>query len=325
MSERWQPLRERLEGDSGLRLLALLMATLTYYAVQTETGEEVDFEVPVVVKKERGVAILEQNPMTATVRLRGSQEDLLRVDHRALTIEVTPKPADVESSEALIPLAPGDVQGARYVRPLRVQPPAVRLVFDREAAATLPVAKPKIVGTPLVGKAEVDYEPQVVRLRGPKRRLEELKKAGEGTLQTEPVDVDGRVKSFTRVLRVLPPGDTWVSDIEPSTVTARVSIVTKSAVREWPAVPVRTLAAPGAPRAVALDPPLVQVTVEGTPDVVERLTPESLTVFVDTDGLDGGGTYTLPVTVHVRDATDLRVAVAPDAVKTTLAAPRPEP
>jgi len=315
MPERWEAVRDALLDNRGLKLMALLLAVLTYYAVRTETGYEVDYEVPVQVKMERGIAILEQNPMAVRVRFRGSQEDLLRLDVRKLKAVVQPSAGDTESAEAEIPVRAGDIDGMQHVRPLRIEPPMVKLVFDREIGTIASVAKPKIVGTPLVGKAEVEFEPQSVRIRGPKRRLDELKRDGQVVVQTEPVDVDGRVKSFTKQIRVVPPGDTWVSQIEPSTVTAKVSIVSATLTRQWKDVPVLALSGPGAQSDVLFEPPAVSVTLEGSAEQLDRLTQNAMTVFVDCVALDQTGAYQLPVAVHIVDAPELRISVEPDSVK----------
>jgi len=70
---------------------------------------------------------------------------------------------------------------------VRMEPRVVRLTFDREIETTFAVAKPQTVGTPLMGRVEVEYEPAEVRIRGPKRRLEDLLRYGNGCVSTEPV------------------------------------------------------------------------------------------------------------------------------------------
>lgn len=316
MPDRWWTAILRVVTASwGLKALAVVAAVLTYYAIRTETGYEVEYEVPVIVRMEPGIAIREQNPMAVRVRFRGSQEDLLRLDHRKLQVVINPTGEDRKNLEASVPVKPGDVRGAEHVRTLGVDPSSVSLSFDREIGTTAVVAKPKTVGTPLVGKAEVEFEPQVVHLRGPKRRLDELKKDGQIVVQTEPVDVDGRVKSFTRQVRVVPPGDTWVSQIEPSTVTAKVSIVTKSATRDWNDVPVMALVGRGAQNAIAFDPPAVRVIVEGGSEDLDRLPQNAVTAFVDCTALDPSGSYQLPVQVHMSDASSLKTSVDPPSVK----------
>jgi len=302
----------------GLKALAVIAAAVTYYAIREETGYEVDYEVPVTVKMEPGVAIREQNPMAVRVRFRGSQEDLLRLDHRKLQVVVSPAADDRERAEAEIAVRPGDVRGVEHVRTLRVDPAVVRLGFDREISMTAVVAKPKTVGTPLVGKAEVEFDPQTVHLRGPKRRLDELKKDGQIVVQTEPVDVDGRVKSFVRQVRVVPPGDTWVSQIDPMTVTAKVSIVTKSATREWAGVPVLALVGGGWQGEIAFDPASVKVVVDGGPEDLAQLPQDAVTVFADCAKLDRSGSYQLPLAAHVAPFPSMAaVSVDPPSVKVT--------
>jgi YbbR domain-containing protein len=206
------------------------------------------------------------------------------------------------------------------VTAVRVFPSVVKLTFDREIETTFAVAKPQTIGVPLMGKADLDYEPNAVRVRGPKRRLEELARSGNGQLTTEPVDVDGRVESFSKTVRIVPPADTWLSHIEPSEVMVKVGIVSRSATREWKNLPVLALTDTASAARYAIEPAGVNVTLEGRAEVLEKIEHAALAVFVNCTGVKGADAFDAPVVVHLPTPMDVVIKVEPPAVKVTVAA-----
>ena len=65
---------------------------------------------------------------------------------------------------------------------------------------------PRRSGSPLIGKVEIDYEPADRHVRGPEAAPGGIEATGHDVVSTEPMDVDGRVESFTQAVRVLSAG-----------------------------------------------------------------------------------------------------------------------
>ncbi|MBN1558209.1 MAG: hypothetical protein JW951_08690 [Lentisphaerae bacterium] len=311
MNNKLQRFGRALANNWGLKLLALLLAALSFFAIRGATSFEERYDVPVEVKVEPGIAILDQNPRTVEVAVRGSREDLARLDETDIRAVVRCKASDPAGSER-VHIRSRDIEGVRGARIERIRPNIVMLTFDREAEKEVPVVKPKTVGQPLIGKAELSYEPKTVRIRGPMRRLT------IDEVYTEPVDVSGRIESFTREVRVLPPGDTWVSRIEPSRVTVQVNITARTVERTWDAVPVLALVRPGGAYRVDIEPPAVTVTVKGRAEIVETLAADAIQVYANIPEVDLNATYELPVTVHLPAGVDLQGTAEPPTVKVTL-------
>ncbi len=291
-----------------LKLLAFVLAVMSFFAIRGATSFEVPYDIPLVVEVEKGIAILDQEPRTVQVTFRGSREDLRRLEPNSIRAVVKTESATLEKSDH-VPVGPANVEGHSPARVVSVKPGTVRLIFDRETSKRVPVAKPRTDGTPLIGRVEIDYEPKEVTLRGPHRRLAQTE-----MVRTAPVDVDGRVESFTKRIPVLSPGDTWISQIEPPEIMVKVSIVTESATRQWEKVPVRAFVDPGAPVRVSMDPRTVDISLHGRAEVLEGIEATDLTVFVDCMGLKDTATYQLPVNCHLPPGTDLAVQVDPEMV-----------
>lgn len=309
MVNRRQKIKDVVMENRLLKLLALISSFMVIYAIQQVTNQLDEFEVPIVIHKESGIAVLSQDARTAYVTGRGSLDDLKRLDPERLRVEVSPKGIDIAGTEQ-IPIGPRNVQGIpRGVSITKVRPGVINVTFDREIMRTVNIAKPELVGHPLLGHAEVDYDPKLATVRGPEQQLGNLK-----ILRTNPIDVDGAVDSFTTEVRILTDAGADAWDISPARITARVSIVTESIEREWPQLPVSALRGSGKALQLTLNPEHVDFSVLGSPQAVNRIELEDIRVFVDCSNIDKPGAYSLPVLVYLRDGADVSTAVNPSMV-----------
>jgi YbbR domain-containing protein len=303
----------RFEGfvrnDPGLKLLALGLAVISFFAIRGATSDEETLEVPVEVKVEKGVAVLAQDPLTVEVTLRGSREDINSLDPEELKVVVRPKSSDPDQPEEIIMITTGDLEGAARLRVREIRPNSVSVTFDREASKMVAVNKPEVVGKPFRGKVEVEYEPMYVVIHGSHRGLKETEH-----VDTEPVDVDGRVQSFTKRVRVLQPGNAWVSRIEPPEVTARVNIFTRIVDRVWTNVPVQALVLPGKRPAMRMVPEAVNVNVRGRAEIVEAMSNDWVKVVVDCMNLESGVTNRRPAETLLPPGLDVTATIVPASI-----------
>jgi YbbR domain-containing protein len=318
MSKFGSTTKKVLLNNWALKVLALILAFITYQSIKDAISFEVPFEIPVEVDVEKGIAILDQNPRTVEVTFQGSRADLKQLTHGQMKVVLTPKATNPSGSE-LITITPGNVEGAAGVRVVKIRPKDVQLTFDRESEKKVAIAKPKVRGAPLIGKVEIDYQPKTATIRGPKRRLDE-----KSILDTEPIDVDGRVQSFTKLVKILPPADSMVTEIEPSEVEVTVSIVTDTVSRDWTNVTVTAMTRPGLGYTITVDPATVNIQLHGRKDLVAGIKDSDLTAFVDCMSLTPGSTKQLPVNVYFPIGPELTATVLPETVKVTASHP-PKP
>lgn len=297
----------------GLKLLAIALAILSFQAVRSVTSDTVRYDLPLQVDLPQGIAIHSQDPQTVTVVFRGSTEDLGQLELSKPRVVVDPKGIDYEGSVDLL-IGRKDVERVSGVSVVKVEPGSVSLRFDREIDIPMDVAPPRMTGLPGIGKAEISYEPTSVKIWGPKRRLEQRKFL---EVNTEAVDVDGRVASFTKWVRVIPPEE-WVSHIDPPEVQVKVSIVTESVSRQWTNIAVVAAMKPGDMKDVFLEPPAVNVVLQGRAEVLEGIAASSIRLFVDCADLAGAGTYELPVNVHLPRRLAVKAQVVPKVIKVVL-------
>lgn len=310
MANRFRPLNAAVVNNWKIKLLALVLAALSFYAIRGKTSIEVRYDIPLEVEVEEGVAILEQEPRTVQVTFRGSRQDLRDLEPALMRAVVSPKETDASGSRE-VELSHRNIEGATGVSVAQIRPRTARITFDREVERRLPVAKPKIRGKPLIGRAEIDYEPRVVLVRGPKRRLE-IKE-----VFTEPIDVDGRVESFMKKVRVL-SGDTWISEIEPSEITISVTIVTDTVTREFEDIAVLAIVSKNDPSRISFTPDRVKVAIHGPAETLDSIPEGAIRVFVDCVDLEPAATYDLPVNVHVPSRVDVNPVAEPGTVRVVL-------
>jgi len=316
MKPKRRRVRRFFTRDWRLKLAALVLAALSFYAIRGLTGLEINYDVPLQVEVGKGVAILERETQTVQVTFRGSPEDLRRLEQKRLKAVLRPREVVLEGSET-VPVGPRNIEGASGVTVVKVKPSAVALTFDREEEKLVSVEPPQTTGTPLIGRAELSYEPKSVTVRGPHLRLEKLE-----SVTTEPVDVDGRVEPFSRTVRVLRPSDAWEPVIEPAEITVRVDIVKEIVTRKIENVPVLAIVTPESETDLLFDPPLVTVSIRGRPAVIDGIEKRRVKAFVDCVDLDMAATNRVPIVVHLPPvAGTVDVASEPETVRVIRAEP----
>ncbi|NPV69614.1 MAG: hypothetical protein HPY55_03070 [Firmicutes bacterium] len=249
---------------------------------------------------------------TPEVALKGPKSKMQSVQKVVGEVDVAGAAADVTRA---IDLRAVDGDG-REVKLVTVNPKQIEI---RVAMKPLPPAKmvkvvPQIVGTARAGfrVADVTTVPKEVRVRGPADKLGAL-----NSIRTYGVDVSGQSYDVDKQAElVLPPG----FSVEQRTVLVRVAIVEDRIQRTFQAIPVRIQnVSPGQFR-FNVNPPSVDVTIEGRRDQVEALNADDIAQkiqpFINAAGL-GAGSHELRVQVPVSDEFSLE-KVTPENVTLTL-------
>jgi YbbR domain-containing protein len=300
-------------NNLGLKVTAILLALMCFYGIREATSKERVYEVPVEVEVEadRKIAVLDKDPPTVRISVRGSFEDLqaFAVDLSPVKAVVHAEAADPASGEQ-VPIRPRDIVGVSGVRVVSVEPGAVNLTFDHEIKRDIRVAKPEMVGLPLIGKAELSYTPKKVTVWGPKSALEK-----QQFVSTKAVDVTGRAATFTTHVPVLSPHGTGVSRVEPDEITVKVEIVTEAVTRQFTNATIRAVLDPKSKSTVRFEPEIVTVSLHGRAEIVNKVSENSVRVFVDCADLDTSATYELPVNVLLPPGVDAAARANPKMVK----------
>jgi YbbR domain-containing protein len=296
-----------------LKIMAFMLALVTWYAVRDATSfETVVRDVKIEVQLREGMAIQHQSAATVEVTLRGALEDVRRIDNRRVRILVDLRDLGVADRRQVL-LTDDNVEGVRGLTVVELSPSRLSLAVDREEEKRVPV-RGRVVGKPQAGEVrEVVCEPSIVLVRGPAQKLKMLE-----ILDTQPVDVDGRIVSFAKRVGVVPPEDNWPARIEPAEVQVKIEISGQGQQREWRQLPVGVLLEAGSGRRVELEPARVDLIVQGTAESLAALLVNPPGIYVDAVGLTVGIVQELPVRIHGLEGLGVTAGANPDRVRVTV-------
>ncbi|MEL7610008.1 MAG: CdaR family protein [Bacillota bacterium] len=256
---------------------------------------EVQYEGTLPANYWAGVPVLSRD----TVEIRGATQDVNRVSRAVCYVALTDR---IQSYNDAVNVVFLDRDGAE------VNP---GLFIGETAAVTvkLPVLPKKTVPLDLDGallgldSLPVNYEivekktnPETVDIVGPKELLNAIDK-----LELESIDLSGRKENVLEQLDIKVPDGVQV--IGSSTVEAFINIQEKPLERAFVQRPV-TVVGLGKGLRATLNPELVDVLIKGRISLVSSLKNTDIKLKIDVTGLNTG-TYTLPVTVEIKNADTL--------------------
>lgn len=287
----WQAMR----NNRNLKLVALLLAALSWYAIREFTSfTTVVRQVHVEVLVGEGWAVFDRSVEAIDVVCRGSQSDIRYLTRDQLKVTVDLRGKSHPGTET-IAFKPKDISVPGGARAISTDPADITLTLDREGDRMVRV-RADIVGTPPEGYevAEVTCTPSEVRLQGPQGRLAELQE-----IKTAAIDLEGRVRSFSLTRAVQPPSELWSTRVEPDRTRVDVRIVERSSTLDVPDIAVKLLVWPNTPPIRFLDPnPRVKVSVRGRADAIHALSATNMTPLVDCTVLKSGEIQDLPIRVY---------------------------
>lgn len=203
-----------------LKLLALALAFAVWIAVTGEGRGVQDYRVPVDIALGSGATLAGTPPTTVTVRLRGPETLLRRVDPYDVAVRVDLR--DAAAGERTVQLAARDVSGVpRDVEVVLIDPERLRLTIARKVRKQIEVS-PTIVGAPPRGYHVYGAiaRPETLQVEGPEAKL-----AAVTRLKTDPIRVDRRSEPFVaRVAAVADASGVRIVDTRPLDITVYVDL-----------------------------------------------------------------------------------------------------
>jgi YbbR domain-containing protein len=288
------PFRAFFRNNRGLKVLALALATISWYAIQEAISSEAIIKnVRLHVLADEGWAVLDQFPSEVDVVFRGSDQELryLQRDQVAVQVNVRGKSSD---GVMVVRLRPDNVKAPTGARAVRIDPSEITLSLDREGDKEVPV-KVDISGPPPEGfeMEKVTCTPATVVLHGPKQRI-----ASIDSVRTDPIDLAGRTRSFRLNRTVKLPPDSGTARVEPDAVRVEIAIAEGSSYQEVEGVSVSALIQPERRELIRLTPSVVRLTLSGKPEQLAKVGKDQLLAFVDCSNVQPGPGINLPVRVH---------------------------
>jgi YbbR domain-containing protein len=298
LSSVWRAIR----NNGRLKIIAIVLAALAWFVVRGITSHTaVVREVRVSVLLDEGWAVLDRSVEEVDVICRGSQSDIRYLTRDQIRVEVDLRGRSVPGTTE-VPLRPQAIKVSGGARAIAVEPPELTLTLDREGDRMVKV-KAEFVGNPPEGYelAEVVTTPTEVRLQGPQGRL-----AAVTEVKTVPIDLEGRLKSFSLTRALQPPSELWSAKVDPDRVRVDVRIVERSSAIDLADIPIRLLVLPETPPIhLSLGEAALKLSLRGRADAVKGLSASTVNAYVDCTVLKPGESRELPVVVNVPSGVEI--------------------
>ena len=201
-----------------LKSISLILASMLWMLVATETSSEIGMEVPLEYRNiPPQLEITGDTTNMVQVRLRGPS-NVIR-DISAKDVYTTIDLSKMRPGEKIVALSPQNVQAPFGADVIRVNPSSVRFSLERSLTKTVPIV-PTILGQPLDGfeLGPVMVSPSKVEVEGPESRLNVLE-----SIATVPIRLDRRQTHIEQSADLDVP-DPQIRLLHPAPVSIRVEI-----------------------------------------------------------------------------------------------------
>ncbi len=276
-----------ISGEAPLRIASLALAVVLWVIIAGRDTAERGLTVPVELRNvPPDLEITGDTVNSVNVRLRAPPGLIESLDPGQVLAMIDLDGA--QEGEHIIQLTPDQIRIPFGFRVVKITPSLLTLNLERTLCKTVPV-RPRVLGRPAPGYevADVKSEPAVIRVEGPKSRVQEIMSAF-----TEPVSIDAADVTVEELVNV-GLEDPLLRLEGSGEVRVVVRIRVRHEKRTFERLPV---SAEGSP--AELDPAAVRVVVSGPTGVLQNLSATDLRPYVNVPaGHDA--TKLLPVAVEV--------------------------
>jgi YbbR domain-containing protein len=293
----------------GLKIVALIMATLLWLTVAGEHVVERIIRIPIEFRNiPPDLEVVGDPPDTVDVRLRGSSTFISGLNPGEVVAVLDLEKA--RPGSRLFHIRNEDVRSPFGVEVAQVVPATVGIELEKSARRQVPVVA-QVEGDPAPGfvVGQIAAQPATVEIVGPESRVKKVSQA-----ITEPINVEGARHDVRDVVTV-GMTDAALRLVQPQSATVVVSVVPAPVERELAGVPVRARNR-GRVQRVEISPPVVTVSIRGLREAVNSVAPDAIDAFVDLADL-GAGRYNLRVQVEPSQQYGVS-AIAPQVVDVTI-------
>ncbi len=296
----------------GLKFLSICIAMLLWLVIAGDRIVERAIRVPVEFQNlPAGLEIIGDPLDTIEVRLRGSSGTLGRLAPSDTSAVIDLRSA--KPGRRLFHLTANQVNVPYGIEVMQVAPATLPIEFENSAVRILQV-RPALEGRPAPGYEVLNVvsSPATVEVVGPESSLRGIDEA-----MTEPVSIANERGPLREVVNV-GVADPSVRLRSPQTASVTVQIGLGTTTRTLSGVPVTIVNADERSKVTPLTP-RVSLTVKGTRDATEALTPDSVRAQADVLGLPPGD-HTVEVDARVEAGLTVE-SITPRAVRLRISTP----
>src|SRR5579859_4076399 len=223
----------------------------------------------------------------------------------------------------LVKLIPVDADG-KTVNNVQLNPSEITLnvnIQPRPDVTELSVV-PQLMGDLPTGyfRRSYSWDPKTVAVRGDHAIVDAL----NGVVSTDPIDLTGKIASFSQLVKLALPNGVTLPD--PVEITVSVDIEPILGSREFSAVPIQPQGLDLTDYSIILHPDHVNVIVNGPESVLDTLTDSDITVIAPLNGLPAGtSSVTLQGTIAKPGISAQDIVIPNAQAEVTIVALKPTP
>ncbi len=284
---------DRLETRGGIFLISLAIAAIVWFGIRAITGYSARVtEIPVSIQPPPGWIVLDASARTVDISFLGTREDLRLLNRDLVKVSVDLR-HHTDAAPCVHEFAAADISAPGSPILDFAVPSKIVVRMDRQGTKQVPVRleTQNMLPAGYEQKAPV-ITPATVQLTGPESVLARIE-----SVSTLPIDLDGRIRTFTRrAQRLVLPGDAAEHvRMDPPTATLEIPIVERSGTMRFDDVPVGLVCPPGQALQATVVPDVAAVTVKGPPELVDALSAGDVRLFVDATGVGGPVSQLRPI------------------------------
>ena len=305
---------EFLGTRNGIRLVSVVAAVVVWYAIRAATSNStIVTDIPLTIQPPPDWSVVDCSARTVDIAFLGTRDDLRYLNRELIKATVDAR-GHGNNQSFTVALGPANVNAPGNARIDFIRPAVLTLRLDREITKQVPV---KVETQNLLPDGyEIEktvVTPATVALSGPAQILD-----GIESIRTEPVDLDGRIRSINKRRLPLVPGENFTDvKLDPPAVTLDLAIVERSVSSRFPDMPVLPMLPPGRALRIELEPDVATLTVKGRPELMNGLAAEDIRLFVDITAISDDKPTPLPIRAVLPSGVTL-VRTEPAAVDARL-------
>ena len=274
-----------------LKLVSLLLAIGFWFYVVGEESIEITKMVALEVKPPtEKLRVVKSSTRLLTVTFQSPRHMVSALSSGA--VSAMHQIAGVEKpGEYSFTVSPDDILlSYPQVRIVKFFPSVVTATLDEIIVKKLAI-EVDLVGEPAYGyrvdRETIELDPNAVLVEGPRAILEKMNK-----IETEPLQLVGRVRSFRRTVRIHQASDTSI--IGDAVTDVQIPIKAEFAKKEFRDVVVKPLGSAGSDYYVFLEKKSVSLVFKGPQALLEQFSEDAILAYVDVESLKEGS-HELPV------------------------------
>ena len=273
----------------GTKILSVIFAIIVWFYVAELRSVRSVVKIPLKIMCPPNLTVTDISIRGITVTFRGTKEEIERLKNYGLRA-VYKLPGSQEKGELSVRIGKNNIEKPKGVSVVKIEPKFCSIVVDEFIDKELEV-RPVLIGQPEYGYKVVDTvsAPRKIMVRTLASYLE-----SKNHIETIPIDLTGRDKSFTVRVVVEPMAEDGIHRIMGKRVVVTVEIAKALSRREFKDLPINVLLSSEKKSRIKLNPATAGAIVSGPKDILDTMSDKDISLFVEILNVEKG-VYGFPI------------------------------